>query len=487
MKRNFFYALVFGILFSAITWLVGVLLSERLFDDHINPTVHLDDELLSDIAADLDGLSADPAEDELMVIGENYDVILMLLDDESLHSRERNAGEGADKTNNPTYSRGAGLPDSGGRSDDNESAEGVAAISAEKGEDRFSEGEWYVNSEYPDSLEYERPDGLVFAIEYYGEQPFLFSASQWFQLLLQLVALSLALVFFYLLVRLKLNELDSISRQSPLLKSPSGDPVSNAIDVLGAANSSLLSNATVRNQEATRHRDLLASVAHEFRNPLARVQFANEMAIDAQPEERRKLLEQSNAAALELDVLVRETLSYSRLSTPATEITRTNVSINDVFRQLEKRNLTTNSAAASEYGEIEFSVTYPDDDVLINAEQKLLVRALENLISNAHRYAKSKVILSVSGEHESEDVIILSVWDDGPGIDAIHHERLFEPFYRIEPSRSRATGGFGLGLSIVKSICEKHAAQVQIQSNGQQGTRFLMIWPRISAHSKSAG
>jgi len=75
-----------------------------------------------------------------------------------------------------------------------------------------------------------------------------------------------------------------------------------------------------------------------------------------------------------------------------------------------------------------------------------------------------------------ENHLLFHVTDDGPGIAAIHHQRLFEPFYRAEGSRSRETGGFGLGLSVVKSICDKFKADVRLTSQSGS-TRFTIAWP----------
>lgn len=80
---------------------------------------------------------------------------------------------------------------------------------------------------------------------------------------------------------------------------------------------------------------------------------------------------------------------------------------------------------------------------------------------------------------EKNGLIHFDVADDGPGIAVVHPQRLLEPFYRVERSRSRETGGIGLGLSIVKSICDKHGAEVRLTS-GAEGTKFTPIWPLAS-------
>ena len=107
------------------------------------------------------------------------------------------------------------------------------------------------------------------------------------------------------------------------------------------------------------------------------------------------------------------------------------------------------------------------------AEKRLLIRALTNLVTNALKYANTQVFVTLS----TTDVVAqINIVDDGPGIDPSQVEKIFEPFYRIERSRSRDTGGFGLGLSIVNSICQQHNAHIQFIPSSE-GTHFQLVWP----------
>jgi two-component system OmpR family sensor kinase len=100
-----------------------------------------------------------------------------------------------------------------------------------------------------------------------------------------------------------------------------------------------------------------------------------------------------------------------------------------------------------------------------------MARLLRNLVSNANNHTHSKIIIGIENSNSS-----LKLWvdDDGPGIPIDQRERLFEPFFRLDKTRSRRTGGFGLGLSIVAQIVRCHKGSISIQDNSAGGSRFLV-------------
>ena len=106
-------------------------------------------------------------------------------------------------------------------------------------------------------------------------------------------------------------------------------------------------------------------------------------------------------------------------------------------------------------------------------DQRLLTRAVENLIGNALRYAESEVTLSISRLQEN---YLLEVNDDGPGIDPALAHQIFEPFVRLDQSRDRRTGGTGLGLAIVRSIARHHGGDVELLAS-DHGAHFCLTLP----------
>ena len=110
----------------------------------------------------------------------------------------------------------------------------------------------------------------------------------------------------------------------------------------------------------------------------------------------------------------------------------------------------------------------------MDAEPRLLQLALSNLVGNALRHARSQVEVSLVGVGGRA---CLRVDDDGPGIAEADHEKVMRPFTRLDDSRSRDTGGFGLGLAIVNRIAARHGGELRISRATLGGARLEMHWP----------
>jgi two-component system phosphate regulon sensor histidine kinase PhoR len=105
-------------------------------------------------------------------------------------------------------------------------------------------------------------------------------------------------------------------------------------------------------------------------------------------------------------------------------------------------------------------------------------QVLRNLVSNAVKFIPPEKSIQIRWESDSDDNIVLRVIDDGPGIPAEHHDRLFERFYRIDKGRTRDAGGTGLGLAIVKHIMQSHGGTVTVKSSAEYGSEFICTFPR---------
>jgi len=108
--------------------------------------------------------------------------------------------------------------------------------------------------------------------------------------------------------------------------------------------------------------------------------------------------------------------------------------------------------------------------------------ALSNLVSNAINYSPNKTRVGI-GARRNDDVIEISVTDQGPGIPESELNRVFERFYRVDPARSRDTGGTGLGLAIVKHVCANHGGDCVVWSQLGEGSTFTLRFP---AHQNGA-
>jgi len=217
-------------------------------------------------------------------------------------------------------------------------------------------------------------------------------------------------------------------------------------------------------------RDLLNAVSHELRTPLTRLDFGLALALsDDLPAASRERLQGLVAHIRELDELVLELLSYSRLQNPAQLPERVEVVLDEFIDSI--------------LGSIDDELENPEIviDVVLDCalerftlDPRLTARALQNLLRNAMRYCERRIQIGVKVCDKG-----CEIWvdDDGIGVPADQRERIFEPFYRLDRSRDRATGGFGLGLAISRRALEAQGGTLTAQSSPLGGARFRLWLP----------
>jgi signal transduction histidine kinase len=206
------------------------------------------------------------------------------------------------------------------------------------------------------------------------------------------------------------------------------------------------------------HRSLLANASHELRSPLARLKMALAMLDDA-PAGRRDALRREIAADIaELDALVEEVLLSSRL---------------DAAPALDRREHVDLLALATEEG-ARVQAAVDGEPVAADGDERLLRRALRNLLENARRYGGGDVSVRV-GPGPSATVEV-RVCDRGPGVPEALRERIFEPFFRL-PGHAEREGGVGLGLALVRQIAERHGGTVRCEPRDGGGSCFVLALP----------
>jgi len=314
-------------------------------------------------------------------------------------------------------------------------------------------------------------DGTLIEVGIDTVPPPLIAQADWLHLALQILAVLSAIWVTLIIFERQLRQLNTAAKNleadtNNLIDAKAPNPIPTAVNALVSARQQIQKLKDAEKEAIEHHRDLLASVAHEFRNPLARLQFAMELAAERTGEEQYALFDEAHVAAEELDSLVRETLHYSRLINNGNALVLSNVSVMDALRAVADLQPGTRPS-------INLQVDYPENDFYLLAEKRLLIRALTNLVTNALKYANTQVFVTLS---KTNGLAQINIVDDGPGIDPSQVEKIFEPFYRIERSRSRDTGGFGLGLSIVNSICQQHNASIHFIPRSE-GTHFQLVWP----------
>jgi signal transduction histidine kinase len=210
-------------------------------------------------------------------------------------------------------------------------------------------------------------------------------------------------------------------------------------------------------------RELMAGMSHELRTPLARLRLALELLRDEGAPEKRITAIEGDIA--ELEGLIAQLLQLSRLQLREQPLEVTRVDLKALAERAR------DTAALPDHP---VSVEGPGGQIEGDAE--LLHRVLVNLLQNAGRYAppKSPILVTVHGGE-------VTVEDEGPGVPEDQLARLFDPFWRAEGSRARATGGLGLGLMLVRQVVELHEGTVRAENRPAGGLQVTVSLPMTGA------
>jgi len=303
------------------------------------------------------------------------------------------------------------------------------------------------------------------------------------ELLVLIAFLGLCLIglFVYLLVRRlehRLRGLEAAATQIAQGSLETRVPETGA-DSVGRLASAFNGMAEHLQRSLTIQRELVRAVSHELRTPVARLRFGLEMISDAStPEARRKYLIGMDNDIQDLDKLVDEMLTYARLEQGAPTLSFQRVDLQALIDQVitELAPLRAKVRVMRGTQRLIGEDASQDDEAWVEAEPRYLHRALQNLVSNAMRHAESEVRIVFQ---LSQARCRIDVEDDGPGVPETAWDRIFTPFMRLDDSRTRASGGHGLGLSIVRRIVHWHGGRALVgRSQSLGGACFSLTWPR---------
>jgi signal transduction histidine kinase len=231
-------------------------------------------------------------------------------------------------------------------------------------------------------------------------------------------------------------------------------------------------------------RDLIVNVGHELRTPIASIRAHVEsiaLALDDQatlpPEALRSYLGIVQREAERLGTLVDELLALARSETDRLQLTIAPVDaaavIDEVYQAL--------APLARRERQVTLVRDVPPSAPPLLADRQRLVQVLLNLLRNAITYTPAGGIVSVSLQQADPDHLVLAVADTGSGIAPADLERIFERFYRTDASRARASGGFGLGLAIVRELVEAMGGAITVESRLGEGSCFAVRLPIAAA------
>ncbi|MAD73492.1 MAG: two-component sensor histidine kinase [Rheinheimera sp.] len=208
-------------------------------------------------------------------------------------------------------------------------------------------------------------------------------------------------------------------------------------------------------------REMTHAVSHELRTPIARLKFALEMAAQL-PENDKNLMLQD---VRELQQLVDEMLDYARLQSHQLNLKKQQVDLTELIHNVAEKLAPLPGAT------IELQLPAR---ALFYCDAHYLERAIQNLLVNAKRYANQKIVIDLKAQQGQWRI---NVHDDGPGIAVERRAEVLKPFHRLEQSRNREEGGFGLGLAIVQRIVQWHQGKLIIGTSPLGGASLQLLLP----------
>jgi len=220
-------------------------------------------------------------------------------------------------------------------------------------------------------------------------------------------------------------------------------------------------------------RELTRAVSHELRTPVARIRFHLEILAGGEATvERDRHIDGMQKDIDELDTLIAELMAYARYDVNPLQLSSDSYPLVPWLHEI------------AAYVEVElegkrFMLHDRMNGVMLMARfnRHHMGRAVSNLLRNAAKYGCNRVELTVA-QHDGQ--VVFYVDDDGPGIPEKDRLRIFEPFARLDDSRSRDSGGFGLGLAIVRRVVQWHNGTVTVSRSPLGGSRFTVQWPGVS-------
>jgi len=306
--------------------------------------------------------------------------------------------------------------------------------------------------------------------------PDAYSSFSWFVavLLLALGVSTLALVVYLMLLGLdrQLRNVETVA--SRIARGELDARVKRAANTDAVGRLGLAFNSMADHIQRLMYiqKEMIHAVSHELRTPVARIRFGVQMIEDC-PDEKslQKQIAGIDGDIQELDELIDEILTYARLEQGGPILAFHEANIMEIVEQVvsEQSSVKPELNIVSEYRK--GSELWKDSEV----EARYIHRSIQNLVGNATRYAESTVKVICSFDQETFRV---DVEDDGPGIPEEDWESVFTPFARLDDSRTRSSGGYGLGLSIVRRILYWHGGQAFLGRSTMGGAKFSLVWPR---------
>jgi len=227
-------------------------------------------------------------------------------------------------------------------------------------------------------------------------------------------------------------------------------------------------------QEERTRAEFVANVSHELRTPTTSIVGYSESLLDEPlDEEHRSMVEVIHRNALRLTALFEDLLALSRLEAESHEMQMGLVEVDGVISEVVDK-----WRPAADEKRITLQAVIPPG-MKVRGNVKAMVHLVGNLVENAVKYSHEDGLVTIRSWTRDERICV-EVIDVGIGIAPTHHRQIFGRFYRVDKGRSRAAGGTGLGLALVKSLADAMDAEIEVRSRKGRGSVFRVWFPMIS-------
>ena len=254
------------------------------------------------------------------------------------------------------------------------------------------------------------------------------------------------------------------------------------IDSINALVDSTVASMEEERQIEQSKDDLITNVSHDIRTPLTSIiGYLGLLKSSELNEDQTKYIQIAYDKALQMKALAEDLFEYTTLrSSTNNKLVLAPLHVNSMLEQVaagfeleaEKKNIT-------------FNVITRPRDLVIDADAKMIVRMLNNLISNALKYGRGATEINLIANKVNNEFVELRVENNGEQIPKKSLQKIFDRFYRVESSRNLKTGGTGLGLAITKSIVDLHGGNIKCQSTAEL-TSFIIQLP-LNSPKKNDG
>lgn len=229
--------------------------------------------------------------------------------------------------------------------------------------------------------------------------------------------------------------------------------------------------ATAIDNLISNQQSLLSSISHELKTPLTRLQLSTALV-------RHQCGETESVKRIEkeierMDKMINELLLLSRQQMNS-QMER------DIFNaELLWVDIVKDAQFEAEQRGIYFqtNITLPKKTYQLNGNARLLVSAVENIVTNALKYTQDQIKFSIFLQEEEEEFLRIRIDDNGSGVNSSEFEKIFTPFYRVDEARTRTTGGTGLGLAIVSNVIKEHQGKVWAEKSPMGGLAVIIRLP----------